>query len=198
MVEVFEKEPTVSRVFRCIFCVKNKRQTDKEFLRTELAVETAVEPDEILWESLQQETAAGGGRAVLLQVMAIVFLVLSGAIQVVLEGLRFMVQELDAPLLCPEDRPEPISPEVAYADILATKPKGLMPCYCRQQFAEKPWTVPFINFVDLDPDEEDTTPYCMPWFKQTIATHTVRLVSAISILVLNGIISRVFKRLVQF
>lgn len=198
VVEVFEKEPAASRVFRCIFCVQNKRQTDKEFLGAELSVETAVEPDEILWESLQQETAAGGGRAVLLQVMAVLFLVFSGGIQVVLEGLRFMVQAEDAPLLCPEERSDPISPEQAYADVLSPKPKGLMPCYCRQQLGEKPWTVPFINFVDLDPGEEDDTPYCLPWFKRTLAAQAIRFVSAVSILVLNGLISKVFKRLVQF
>jgi hypothetical protein len=58
--------------------------------------------------------------------------------------------------------------------------------------------VPFINFIDLDPREEDDTPYCLPWFQRTLVTHFIKVISAISILVLNGIISRVFKRLVQF
>jgi hypothetical protein len=31
--EVLEKEPAVARIIRCLLCVKNKQQTDKEFLR---------------------------------------------------------------------------------------------------------------------------------------------------------------------
>jgi hypothetical protein len=36
---VLEREPSVARIVRCLFCMKNKEQTDKEFLREELLVE---------------------------------------------------------------------------------------------------------------------------------------------------------------
>lgn len=97
VVETMQKEPEVSKLVRCIFCIKNKKVTQKEFLKQEMDVEEAIEPDEILWESLKQENHKRGGKIALIYLIAFLFIIGSCAIQIVLEGLRYEVNQRDSP-----------------------------------------------------------------------------------------------------
>lgn len=195
--ETLAREPALARIVRCLLCVKNRTQTDKEFLREELLVEEAVEPDEMLWETLKVPGTAGGGGTAVLQAISAAFVLFSGGFQILFEGLRFRLNATEAPLLCPPAAHEGslITNEEAYGDVLSPKPKGLMPCFCRQQFRRNPFAVAGMTFTEFDPREADETAYCRPWVRATVAAFVIRLISATSILALNALISRTFKRL---
>ena len=69
----FEIQPTPSKLFRCIFCIKNTKQQRKEFLKHELHVEEVFEPDEIIWDNLMTDSQSG----VKMKLMMTIFSVLT-------------------------------------------------------------------------------------------------------------------------
>lgn len=201
VIEVMQKEPQVSKLVRCIFCIKNKKVTEKEFLKQEMDVKEAIEPDEILWESLKQVDAKGGGKTVLIYLVAFFFIISSSTIQIVLEGLRYDVNYKDAPILCPDSKTKRIKDEEAWKDATSDSPLGLMTCYCIQEYKKNiitPWVVALMDFKEVDPEEKDDFKYCLPWFRQQAEYTTIRLISALSIPILNAVISWTFKRLGQY
>ena len=75
--QAFEIEPSVSKVFRCIFCIKSKKHMQKEFLKHELDVRQVFEPDEILWESLRTNSDISIKNKLIMWAMSVITIVLT-------------------------------------------------------------------------------------------------------------------------
>ena len=74
----------------------------------------------------------------------------------------------EAPVLCPDTAhtDSMITMQQAYDDVLSEKPKGILNCFCKQEFARNPFAAPAITFTELDPNEEDTSLYCLPYVQE--------------------------------
>ena len=52
MLELFEVEPTSSKIVRRIFCIKDKVKDNVELEDQSLEVLATVDPDQILWDNI--------------------------------------------------------------------------------------------------------------------------------------------------
>lgn len=189
--DVFEKESGASKFFRCLFCIKSKQQQKKEFLRQELTVEESIEPDEIIWENLSFTAGTTGGRKLIMNGMSIATLIFSSMIAIAMEGQKEYINAKFPPLDCPDRM---ITKEEAYKDITGPNPIGLMPCYCESQMQKQPWLVPTMQFGD----EDDTKYYCEEYVVNSGYTTAMKAIAATSVITLNGVIAKVFKRLGEY
>ena len=55
--------------------------------------------------------------------------------------------------------------------------------------------MPSLRFTDVDPKGEDTEKYCQPWVAQHLYSGATQAASSSMVVVLNGIIAKIFQRL---
>ena len=140
-------------IFKKIFCIKEKAsRKQKLFLGRELIIDPIIEPDEILWENLAYTGDEQTIRKIIMQIISIIFLVITTLFTMYLSGLKSYVKQEIPALACPE---EPVSRMNAYRDLALgdTGKSGLMDCYCAQTTSV--WTF-YEIFVKSFESEQQT------------------------------------------
>lgn len=121
------------------------------FLDHELTVSATVDPEEILWENLGTKGSAMV-KQLLLYSFTLLLVCVAFAFIVCIEAGRRAIESHRPFKQCPN---VPILKEDAYLDFVNPQLTiGLMHCYCRQLYDNKPWTLFDLNFNQFRVDEE--------------------------------------------
>jgi uncharacterized protein YqhQ len=89
------------KFIRYIFCIKNKREVEKEFENHELEVSNSVEPDEIIWDNIVFSYSENSGRRFLSRFVSLIFVIISVILFVYINDMYRYNRIMNPPLLCP-------------------------------------------------------------------------------------------------
>ena len=73
-----------------------------------------------------------------------------------------------------------------------------MPCFCQESFKRNPIGTAGQTFDQYNDEVEDKTKYCQEWTKEEGQSQTARALTATSVVMFNGFIAMVFKRLGEY
>lgn len=131
-----------------------------------------------------------------MKMLAVFFLLLTTIMIIYINIIHEVIKEEIPDFYCPSD---PVTKLDAYIDKTNAVENGLMGCYCEANTSILlPWTYFTENFGDIIEALEKRDKYkyyCFYWFLQANLKYFVNLIYLGSAVLINGLISRIFKNL---
>lgn len=149
VLEMFKKDTGILKFFKNIFFFNSPTVQQLLFCNRELNVFPPLEPDEIIWENLAYTGDEQYFRKILMQIISIIFLVLTTVLTIYIGSTKKLTNILIPNVKCPDyylirDPYEIEYKTQTYKDWLlpSEKTDGLMGCFCeRHTKLYLPWTL---------------------------------------------------------